>query len=115
MCLGQAVDKLPGAKPPGSKSEWIPTLGESIDPHYMRTNSKAESRHEKVGVHKYDTGDRPDPPPPPTMPQGAKAPNTTPLRRRNNAGGPAASETMLTGPSGVTQAQLNLGASTLLG
>ncbi len=111
MCLGKAVDKLPGAKPPGSDNEWIPTVGESVDPHYMRTNAKAEERHKKVGYHQ----EMPEPPPPPTMPQGAKAPDTAPLRRRNRNAGPAGTDTMLTGPSGVTQAQLNLGASTLLG
>jgi hypothetical protein len=112
MCLGENVDKLPGAKPPGSKSKWVPTVGESVDPHYMRTNSKAEERHKQIGVH---AAEPPPPPATPVRPQGAKAPNTQPLKRRNNAGGPAYSETMLTGPSGVTQAQLNLGASTLLG
>lgn len=61
----------------------------------------------------------PTPPPPPPPPQAAKAPDTTPLKRRNgsNSGGVAipAGSTMLTGTTGVTNAQLNLGSSSLLG
>lgn len=57
-----------------------------------------------------------DPPPPP---QAAKAPDTAPLRRRNASGSggiatPAGS-TLLSGPSGIANAQLNLGGQTLLG
>lgn len=62
--------------------------------------------------------DIPKPPPPPPPPQQAKAPDTTPLKRRNaNAGGIAmpAGSTMLTGPNGVSNSQLNLGSNTLLG
>ncbi len=62
--------------------------------------------------------DIPNAPPPPPPPQAAKAPDTTPLKRRN-AGGSGVSmptgSTMLTGSSGITTAQLNLGASSLLG
>lgn len=63
-------------------------------------------------------GSSPNPPPLPPPPQAAKAPDTTPLTRRNSGGGglatPAGS-TMLTGPSGIAAAQLNLGGVTLLG
>lgn len=63
--------------------------------------------------------DIPDPPPPPPPPQAAKAPDTAPLKRRNasGSGGVAlpAGSTMMSGPSGITNAQLNLGQSTLLG
>lgn len=63
--------------------------------------------------------DIPAAPPPPPPPQAAKAPDTAPLKRRNNAGAggiavPAGS-TLLSGPSGVTNAQMNLGSQTLLG
>jgi hypothetical protein len=112
MCLGEAVDKLPGAKPPGTNSKWVPTVGESVDPHYMRTNAKAEERHKQIGVHKPGI---PDPPAPPKAPQAAKAPSTTPLKKRNQFGGFAGSETMLTGSNGVDPATLNLGTSSLLG
>lgn len=125
MCVGQAVDKLlpdnlqPGKAPgsPKSLEKFVPTLGESLDPHYFRTNSKAEERHKKVGVHKYDTGDIPDPPPPIPIPQSAKAPNTLPLRRRNSDGGFAMpnGSTALTGPSGVAMASMNLGSASKLG
>lgn len=59
----------------------------------------------------------PDPPAPPLPPQGARAPSTTPLRRRNASGGIAvpAGSTLLSGPSGVGNAQLSLGSQTLLG
>lgn len=58
----------------------------------------------------------PDPVAPPAPPQQAKAPNTAPLRRRN-AGGVAvpAGSTLLSGPSGISAGQLNLGMGTLLG
>jgi hypothetical protein len=118
MCLGKAVDKLPGAKSQPFRNSklgsWIPTLGESVDPHYFRTSENAEKRHKALGVHKEEP---PPPPPTPDRPQGAKAPDTTPLRRRNGAGGATlpGGSTMLTGPSGVSNAQLNLGASSLLG
>lgn len=63
--------------------------------------------------------DVPTPPPPPPPPQAAKAPDTTPLRRRSTsaAGGIAvpAGSTMLSGPSGVSNAQMSLGSQTLLG
>ena len=118
MCIGETIDKLPGAtKQPlrnSSVGSFIPTLGGSLDPHYFRTNSQAEERHKKVGVHQ----EAPPPPPPlPDRPQGARQADTTPLRRRNGANGVAlpGGSTMLTGPSGVTNAQLNLGASSLLG
>lgn len=62
--------------------------------------------------------DIPDPPPPPPPPQAAKAPDTAPLKKRNaDSGGMAlpGGSTLLTGPSGITNAQLNLGTSSLLG
>lgn len=121
MCIGEAVDKaLPDkiAQPyaPKQLRDWVPSLGESLDPHYMRTSGKdgkAERRHQAIGTHQ-----EPPPPPPglPARPQGARTPDTTPLRRRNNGGTALPSgSTMLTGPSGVATAQLNLGASSLLG
>lgn len=119
MCtgIGNAIDKLPGAKSQPFRNSklgnWIPTLGESVDPHYARTNENAEARHKQLGVHNPGI---PDPPPPQAPPQSAKAPSTTPLRRRNNGGiAMPGGSTMLTGPSGVSNAQLNLGASSLLG
>lgn len=45
-------------------------------------------------------------------------PDTAPLTRRNSSGGGIAvpsGSTMLSGPSGVTNAQMNLGSQTLLG
>jgi hypothetical protein len=57
----------------------------------------------------------PPPPKPPAPPQGAKTPDTTPLKRRNTSAGLAGSSTMLTGVSGVERSQLNLGGSSLLG
>lgn len=64
-------------------------------------------------------GSTPDIPPPVAPPQPAKAPDTTPLKRRNTTTGAGIAipggSTMLTGPSGVTNAQYNLGSSTLLG
>lgn len=59
----------------------------------------------------------PDPPAPIPPPQAAKAPDTTPLKRRNDQGGFATpgGSTLLTGPSGITRAQLNLGGASLLG
>lgn len=99
----------------GSVKDYVPTtFREIVDPHYFRTNDKAERRHKALGVSRAQP---PDPPPPPVRPQEAKAADTTPLRRRNGAGGVAlpGGSTMLTGPSGVTNAQLNLGASSLLG
>ena len=61
--------------------------------------------------------DIPEVPAPPAPPQAPKAPNTSPLRRRNAGAGFAipAGSTVLSGPSGVTQAQMNLGSATLLG
>ncbi len=114
MCtgVGKAIDKLPGANPLGDSNPWIPTAGEVIDTHYLRTNSRAEEKHKKLGVHKPGI---PDAPKPPAPPQGAKAPDTTPLKRRNASAGFAGSETMLTGNAGVNRAQMNLGSSSLLG
>lgn len=119
MCLaiGKTADKALGslAQPyaPGKLKNYVPTLGESIDPHYFRTNSKAEARHEQLGAH---TPGIPDPPPPPAAPQGAKTPNTLPIKRRNEGGAalPGGS-TVLTGPSGVQRSQLNLGSAVALG
>ena len=94
--------------------DFVPnTFREVVDPHYFRTNSAAERRHRRVGIHRDGI---PDPPPPPAPPQAARQPDTAPLRRRN-AGGIAvpAGSTVLSGPSGVTQAQMNLGSATLLG
>jgi hypothetical protein len=62
--------------------------------------------------------DIPNAPAPPPPPQAAKAPDTAPLKRRNTGGSgfaPAQGSTMLTGATGITTAQLNLGASSLLG
>lgn len=119
MCLaiGKTVDKALGslAQPyaPGKLKNYVPSLGESLDPHYFRTNDKAEARHKELGVHKPGI---PDPPPPPAMPQAAKAPNTLPLKRRNEGGAalPGGS-TVLTSPSGIQMSQLNLGGVSALG
>lgn len=62
--------------------------------------------------------DIPAPPKLPELPQAAQAPDTSPLRRRNQSGGgfaPPAGSTLLTGPSGVSSGMLNLGSSSLLG
>lgn len=60
----------------------------------------------------------PPAPSPPPAPQAPKAPDTAPLRRRAASGGgiavPAGS-TLLSGPSGINGAQMNLGSQTLLG
>jgi len=121
MCLGKTVDKAFGglAQPyaPGKLKNYVPSLGESIDPHYARTSGyegKAEDRHTELGVHKPEI---PDPPPPIAPPQLAKEADTSPLKRRNNSGGFATpgGSTLLTGPSGITRAQLNLGGASLLG
>lgn len=60
----------------------------------------------------------PPAPPPPPAPQAPKAPDTAPLKRRSSSGGgvavPAGS-TLLSGTSGITAAQMNLGSQTLLG
>lgn len=50
-------------------------------------------------------------------PQSAKAPETTPLKKRNtDQGGPAMTDsTLLTGTAGVPTSSLNLGGTTLLG
>lgn len=92
---------------------FTPTVRESLDPHAFRTSSRGEERHRRLGLHK----DTPKPPDPPAPPQAPKAPDTQPLRRRNTNGGFAvpAGSTMLSGPSGVSSAQMNLGSSTLLG
>jgi len=56
--------------------------------------------------------------PPQKPPQAARAPSTSPLRRRNAGGNsfvqPAGS-TMLTGSGGISNDQLTLGKTTLLG
>jgi hypothetical protein len=59
----------------------------------------------------------PSPPQLPPLPQGAKMPDTAPLAKRNNGGGPAipAGSTLLTGPSGISNSSLIIGASSLLG
>lgn len=63
--------------------------------------------------------DIPPPPAPTPPPQAAKAPDTTPLKRRNQSDTGAmampAGSTLLTGASGITTASLNLGQSSLLG
>lgn len=61
--------------------------------------------------------DLPPPPEPVKPPQGAKQPDTAPLKRRNTSGGLAvpAGSTLLTGPNGISTAQLNLGSQALLG
>ena len=64
--------------------------------------------------------DIPAAPPPPPPPQAAKQPSTAPLKRRNqqdSSGGMAIPEgsTMLTGVTGIEQAQINVGQSSLLG
>lgn len=123
MCLavGKTIDKALGglAQPyaPGALKNYVPSLGESLDPHYFRTSGndgKANKRHEQLGVHQPDI---PDPPPPIAPPQLAKAPDTSPLKRRNDQGGFAtpSGSTLLTGPSGISRAQLNLGGASLLG
>lgn len=64
------------------------------------------------------TPDIPAPPALPVLPQSERAPDTTPLRRRNTGAGgfaPPAGSTLLTGPSGVSASSLNLGGSSLLG
>jgi hypothetical protein len=120
MCVGKAVDNLlPSPQPyaPGALKNWIPSAGEALDPHYMRTSGyegKAEKRHDSIGVHQPEI---PDPPPPIPLPQSSQTPDTGSLKRRNNTGGFAtpSGSTLLTGPSGITRAQLNLGAASLLG
>lgn len=121
MCLGKTVDNALGglAQPyaPGKLKNYVPSVGESLDLHYARTSGldgKAEARHKQLGVHQPDI---PDPPAPIAPPQGAQAPDTSPLTRRNDQGGFATpgGSTLLTGPSGISRAQLNLGGASLLG
>jgi hypothetical protein len=57
----------------------------------------------------------PDPPAPVAPPQAATNPDTTPLKRRNDSSFASGGETLLTGPSGISRAQLNLGGASLLG
>jgi hypothetical protein len=100
---------------PGNLSEFIPdNPREAVDPHNFRTNSDAEKRHEKLGIHQPEM---PDPPAPVKPPQAGKAPDVSPLKKRNQSGGFAApsGSTVLTGPSGISLAQLNLGGATALG
>lgn len=57
------------------------------------------------------------PPPVPPPPQASKAPDVSPLKRRNSAAGmdrPGGS-TLLTSPNGIETALLNTGSATLLG
>lgn len=71
---------------------------------------------DKKKLDPFDIFQKPTIPAPPdvTRPQSAKQPDTQPLHRRNQSGGPASSDTLLTGPSGISVAQLRLGGSTLL-
>lgn len=58
------------------------------------------------------------PPPPPPPPQASKAPEPETFKRKNQKGTNSAmggEGTLLTGPSGIDNAQLNLGKNTLLG
>jgi len=114
MCVGKTVDNALGkaAQPfaPGKLKNYVPTLGESADPHYFRTNEKADARHEELGVGQPDI---PDPVTPPDM-QEAKAPDSTLLTRNRKAYGKNAGGTLLTGPSGVSRVSTAFG-STLLG
>ena len=58
----------------------------------------------------------PNPAAPPKPPQQAKMPNTAPLQRRSSGGIAIPSgSTLLSGPSGISAGQLNLGTGTLLG
>lgn len=52
---------------------------------------------------------------PPTPPQEAKQPEMPAGKKRSSAPGAAAASTLLTGPSGIDNAQLKLGKSSLLG
>jgi len=58
----------------------------------------------------------PPPPPVPVRPQEAKAPDVTAIyaNRKKTANGPATGGTLLTGPSGIDSAALNVG-KTMLG
>lgn len=57
------------------------------------------------------------PPQMPAMPQAAKEPDMSPLKKRNSNGGLAmpTGSTLLTGPSGIAQSSLLIGQSSLLG
>lgn len=58
----------------------------------------------------------PPPPPPPPPPQEVKLADMNTVRRKQNSNSaPIAGGTLLTGPSGVQNSQLNIGGSTLLG
>lgn len=53
---------------------------------------------------------------PPPPPQEAKMPDgSSPTKRRSSSPGAMAAPTLLTGPSGIDNAQLRLGKSSLLG
>ena len=61
----------------------------------------------------------PAPEPPPPLPQGSKAPDVNVVRRANagaeGGGVNSPNNTLLTGPSGVSNDLLSLGKNTLLG
>lgn len=64
------------------------------------------------------TNPAPHAPPLPPPPQAPSSPDTAPLSRRNAVGASFAvpsGSTLLSGPSGITAAQLNLGGQSLLG
>lgn len=114
MCIGKSVDQLPGATQQPlrntSVGSYVPTLGESVDGHYFRTNSNAEKRHEQLGVH---APEMPTPNTPPEL-QESKTPDRD-LTRNRKAFNDLNSGTLLTGPSGVSKNALTVGKTTLLG
>jgi hypothetical protein len=113
MCVGGKVDSALGslAQPyaPGKLKNYVPSLGESLDPHYFRTNDKGEARHRALGVHQGI-----DMPPPPPELQDGKTPDMAALTKQRKAFAKVNGGTLLTSPSGVSITQQNLG-STLLG
>lgn len=104
----------------GSGQYRAPTIRESLSPGYgfndfeniVKGDERTEDNQLKNAL-KPEIPKAPDIPPPP---QQAKAPDTSPLRRRSTGGiAVPMGSTMLSGPSGIATSQLALGSQTLLG
>lgn len=116
MCVG-----TPSWSDAGSGRYGAPSIRSTLSPGYgLRDISHTVQGKPRDGKNFVTDGlrpDIPDPPAPPLPPQSPKAPDIAPLKRRSGGAGFAvpAGSTLLSGPSGVTAAQMNLGTATLLG
>lgn len=104
----------------GSKQYGAPSVAATLNPvtgakdmQALATGKERKNTNQVTDYLKPKIPDAPDIPPPP---QAAKAPDTTPLKRRT-VGGIAVpmGSTMLSGPNGIATSQLALGSQTLLG